>query len=81
MANKDDMWLHAQKIPGSHVIIRKSKEFISDTALEEGALLAAYYSKAKYSTNVAVDYTEKKNVKKPKKTLRQAWLYTKILTQ
>lgn len=66
MANKDDMWLHAQKIPGSHVIIRKSKEFISDTALEEGALLAAYYSKAKYSTNVAVDYTEKKNVKKPK---------------
>lgn len=66
MANKDDMWLHAQKIPGSHVIIRKNKESISDTALREGALLAAYYSKAKHSNNVAVDYTEKKNVKKPK---------------
>lgn len=65
-ANKDDVWLHAQKIPGSHVIIRKDKETIPDTTLEEGALLAAYYSKAKHSTNVAVDYTEKKNVKKPK---------------
>lgn len=66
MANKDDIWLHAQKTPGSHVIIKKDRKSISNTALEEAALLAAYYSKARHSNNVAVDYTEKKNVKKPK---------------
>lgn len=65
-ANKDDIWLHVQKMPGSHVIIKKSTELIPETTLEEAAILAAYYSKAKNSNNVAIDYTEKKNVKKSK---------------
>lgn len=60
-----DIWMHTKKIPGSHVIIKSQNGSVSDAALLEGALLASYYSKAKNSANVPVDYTEKKNVKKP----------------
>jgi predicted ribosome quality control (RQC) complex YloA/Tae2 family protein len=63
-AEKKDIWLHTKNIPGSHVIIKASKE-ISDETLKEAAILAAYYSKAKESTKIPVDYTEVKNVKKP----------------
>ena len=59
------MWMHTKNIPGSHVIIKSKNGGVSDTALMEGAKLAAYYSKSKNSANVPVDYTEKKNVKKP----------------
>ena len=65
-AHKEDLWFHVQNMPGSHVIIKGEGKKISHTALEEAAILAAYYSKGKASTNVAVDYTERKNVKKPK---------------
>lgn len=60
-----DIWLHTKKIPGSHVIIKCDRKKVSDTALFEGASLASYFSKARGSSNVPVDYTEKKNVKKP----------------
>ena len=58
-ADKKDIWLHTKNIPGSHVIIKNNNN-ISDKTLEEAAILAAYYSKAKDSTKVAVDYTEVK---------------------
>ncbi|WP_057977947.1 Rqc2 family fibronectin-binding protein, partial [Caloramator mitchellensis] len=64
-AKEDDIWMHTKNIPGSHVIIKSKAGFVSDTALLEGALLAAHFSKAKGSTNVPVDYTNRKNVKKP----------------
>lgn len=64
-AVSSDMWMHTKNIPGSHVIIKSKNGGVSETALTEGAKLAAYYSKSKNSTNVPVDYTEKKNVKKP----------------
>jgi predicted ribosome quality control (RQC) complex YloA/Tae2 family protein len=60
-----DIWMHTKNIPGSHVIIKSRNGYVSDTALLEGALLCAYHSKAKDSANVPVDYTERKNVKKP----------------
>lgn len=63
-ADSNDIWMHTKNIPGSHVIIKNNGN-VSDTALLEGALLAAYFSKAKNSTGVPVDYTERKNVKKP----------------
>lgn len=63
-ANKNHIWLHTKNIPGSHVII--TSENPSDTTLEEASILAAYYSKAKNSTKVPVDYTKVKNLKKPK---------------
>ena len=62
-ADKVDTWMHTKNIPGSHVIIRSKN--IDETTLMEGATLAAYYSKAQNSTNVPIDYTEVRNVKKP----------------
>lgn len=62
-ADKRDMWLHSKNIPGSHVIIKSFD--VPDTTLEEAAHLAAYYSKAKNSSKVEIDYTQVKNVKKP----------------
>ena len=66
IARKNDIWLHTQKIPGSHVIIKKKPdEPISDIALLEAAKLAAYHSKARLSAQVPVDYTQVSQVKKP----------------
>ncbi|UFH63475.1 NFACT family protein [Clostridium cadaveris] len=62
-ADKIDTWMHTKNIPGSHVIIRA--KYIDEATLMEGATLAAYYSKAQNSTNVPIDYTEVRNVKKP----------------
>ena len=64
-AMKSDMWLHTQKIPGSHVIICGDGREISDEAIEEAALIAAYHSKARESSLVPVDYTRVKALKKP----------------
>ncbi|KMT21442.1 Rqc2 family fibronectin-binding protein [Clostridium cylindrosporum] len=64
-AVSSDIWLHTKEIPGSHVIIKSKSGEVSDTAILEAANLAAYHSKGQNSTNVPVDYTEKKNVKKP----------------
>lgn len=63
-ADKNDMWLHTKDIPGSHVIIKCTGN-IPDRTLKEASILAAYYSKAKDSSKVPVDYTQVKNVKKP----------------
>lgn len=64
-AKKGDMWLHAQKTPGSHVILCADGGEISDDAIVEAAEIAAYYSTAKDGTVVTVDYTDVKNIKKP----------------
>lgn len=64
-ASSNDMWLHTRNIPGSHVIIKKQQGDIPDSTLLEAAVLSAYHSKAKLSSNVPVDYTAVKNVKKP----------------
>lgn len=64
-ANNYDMWLHVQKHAGSHTVIIADKKEITETAIFEAACIAAYHSKAKDSSSVAVDYTLIKNVKKP----------------
>lgn len=64
IASPNDTWLHVKDIHGSHVIIR-SEAPIPDGTLYEAAMLAAYYSKARGSANVPVDYTLVKYVKKP----------------
>jgi predicted ribosome quality control (RQC) complex YloA/Tae2 family protein len=63
LASTFDTWLHTKDIPGSHVVIR-GKEF-SEQTLYEAAKLAAYFSKARGSSQIPVDYTLIKNVKKP----------------
>lgn len=64
-AAKNDMWLHTQKIHGSHVIIVADNREISDEAIVEAAEIAAYHSKARDAKLVPVDYTRVKNLKKP----------------
>lgn len=62
-ANRSYIWLHVQNIPGSHVIIHSNAP--SEQALQEAAELAAYYSKARDSANVAVDYLPAGKLRKP----------------
>ncbi len=62
-ARRDDIWLHTKDIPGSHVVIRN--EHPSEQTIQEAAILAAFYSKAKDSSSVPVDYTKVRHVKKP----------------
>ncbi|MCH1623842.1 Rqc2 family fibronectin-binding protein [Ferdinandcohnia quinoae] len=62
-AGKDDIWLHTKDIPGSHVVIR-SKTPTEETIIE-AATIAAYFSKAKNSSSVPVDFTLIRYVKKP----------------
>lgn len=62
---KSDIWLHTQKIHGSHVIISCEGGQPDDQTLLEAAQLAAYYSQARESQNVPVDYCPVKQVKKP----------------
>ena len=65
IANNDDLWMHTKNIPGSHVIIKSDGKEIPESTIFEGAMLAAFFSKSKMSSQVPVDYTLKKNVKKP----------------
>ena len=61
----DDMWLHTQNIPGSHVIIRADGGNIPDNTIVEAAQLAATCSKGRNGTKIPVDYTLARYVKKP----------------
>lgn len=60
-----DLWLHTQKIAGSHVIIRADGAEIPDRTIEEAAVLAATCSKGRNGTKIPVDYTRARYVKKP----------------
>ncbi|WP_254505760.1 Rqc2 family fibronectin-binding protein [Bacillus altitudinis] len=62
-AARDEIWLHTKDIPGSHVVIRHKAP--DEQTLLEAAQIAAYFSKAKESSSVPVDYTKIRHVKKP----------------
>ncbi len=65
---KDDIFFHAQGCPGSHVILQRGgkPDTPPRTTLEEAASLAAYWSKARGSKTVPVNYTEVRHVQKPR---------------
>lgn len=63
LAHRNDIWLHTLNIPGSHVVIRDNDP--SEQTIMEAAQIAAYFSKARLSASVPVDYTQIKHVKKP----------------
>lgn len=63
LARRDEIWLHTKDIPGSHVVIRSTDP--TDETILEAAMLAAYFSKARDSSSVPVDYTKVRHVKKP----------------
>ena len=64
LARKDDIWLHAQKVHGSHVIISCGGTKPPDDTVTQAAQLAAYYSESTGGQNTAVDVTPVKQVKK-----------------
>ena len=70
LASKGDLWLHTQKIHGSHVIVETNGQQPSgtepdDQSVTEAAQLAAWFSQARDGQNIPVDVTAVKNVKKP----------------
>ena len=66
IGDSNDLWFHAKKVPGSHVIVKtgKSGENIPDRTFKEAAALAAFYSKNGANAKVEVDYTLRKNLKR-----------------
>ena len=80
-ANKSDLWFHTKDIHGSHVILRNQNNSIpNDTILLECAKIAASHSKARSSSNVPVDYTFVKYVKKPNGAKPGMVIYTNETT-
>jgi predicted ribosome quality control (RQC) complex YloA/Tae2 family protein len=69
-AAPEDLWFHAQGVPGSHVILRTAGRpaQVPRRILEQAAALAALHSKARHSALVPVIYTRRKYVRKPRKT-------------
>lgn len=70
IATGKDLWFHAKQMPGSHVIVKlkssdKGLEDVPDSVFEEAASLAAFYSSGSTAPKVEIDYTERKNLKKP----------------
>ena len=65
LARKDDLWLHASKVHGSHVIISCGGTTPPDDTITQAAQLAAYYAETKGGQNLPVDVTPVKQVKKP----------------
>jgi len=65
-ANSSDLWFHTKNIHGSHTVIKLGLDKdVPKTTIMEAAQIAAYYSKGRDSSQVPVDYTQIKNVKKP----------------
>lgn len=66
LANSSDLWFHTKDIHGSHTVIKLGiNKDVPKSTITEAAEIAAYYSKARLSSQVPVDFTEIKNVKKP----------------
>ena len=61
-----DIWFHTKNIPGSHCIVISEGQEIPDSTLTQAAILAATNSRAVESSQVPVDYTQIKHIKKPK---------------
>lgn len=64
-SKKSDIWLHTQKIHGSHTVIVTDGREVPESTIQQAAVVAAYNSKGRESSLVPVDYTEIRNVKKP----------------
>lgn len=67
-ASPRDIWLHAQGVGGSHAILKGATRSTPKRILEQAAAITAYFSKARHSATAPVVYTEKKYVRKPRKS-------------
>jgi len=66
VAAPDDLWFHARGLPGAHVILRTGGRPAREGEIAQAAAVAAYFSKGRSSGSVAVDYTPRRFVRKPK---------------
>ncbi|MGL5579041.1 MAG: NFACT RNA binding domain-containing protein, partial [Fusobacteriaceae bacterium] len=76
LGDKDDFWFHAKDIPGSHVILKVNRGYLSDELIEKAARVALIYSKSEIGHRVTVEYTQRKFVSKPKGARPGAVIYT-----
>ena len=76
LANKDDIWLHVKDFHGSHVILKTNNKVPSQETINKCAALAKEHSKANMSSNIVVDYTFVKYVKKPSGSAPGMVIYT-----
>ena len=79
-ANKNDLWFHTKDIPGSHTVVITEGREVSEQAIMEAAQIAAYFSKAKDSSQVPVDYTLIRRVNKPQGAKPGKVIYTEQKT-
>ena len=80
LANHNDIWFHTKNIHGSHVILKTNGKEVDVTTINKCASLAAFHSKASSSSNVPVDYTYVKYVKKPNGAKPGMVIYTNYTT-
>lgn len=80
IARRTDLWLHVQKIPGSHVIVSQAEGEADELTIRQAATLAATYSQAKNGGKVAVDCTQIRFVKKPSGARPGRVIYTDYKT-
>jgi predicted ribosome quality control (RQC) complex YloA/Tae2 family protein len=62
-----DLWLHARGVPGAHVIVQSEGRPVPERTVEWAAELAAYYSRGRDDTRVAVDVVERRHVRRLKR--------------
>ncbi|MDR5694962.1 MAG: NFACT RNA binding domain-containing protein [Armatimonadota bacterium] len=77
IARPSDLWFHARDVPGSHVILQTGGRTPSSEAIEVAAQVAAYFSKARGSGHVLVDYTERRYVRRPSRRQPGMVLYNR----
>jgi predicted ribosome quality control (RQC) complex YloA/Tae2 family protein len=67
-AGPDDLWLHARGVPGAHVVIKYGRQDVPEDVIQQAAQLAAYYSSAREEAQVAVDVTERRYVRRVRRS-------------
>lgn len=80
-AKNYDLWFHTKDIPGSHVVVENDGREFTDKVIREAAMLAAFNSRAGKSSNIPVDYTVIKNVKKPSGAKPGMVIYSEYKTE
>lgn len=66
LASPDDIWLHARGVPGAHAVLKSGRRDPGEDTVRQAAAIAAYFSRARASATVTVDYTKRKYVRKPR---------------
>lgn len=64
MARRGDLWLHARDVPGGHVVVKSGGQPIRECTLERAAALAAYFSRARHESRVAVVVVDVRRVRR-----------------